>query len=74
MFVEQLIVHNRTAESITEIAMDISQPYKKSATEHLPGAEKLVDRFYMMRLAGEAFEKVRKEVARESGGLGRAGM
>ncbi len=73
-FVEQLVDYNGSAKSITEIAMDMSPAFRKGATEHLPQAEKVFDRFHVMMLAGEAFDKVRKEVSREAGGLGRGGM
>jgi transposase len=73
-FVEQLVDYNGAAKSITEIAMDMSPAFRKGATEHLPQAEKVFDRFHVMMLTGEAFDKVRKEVSREAGGLGRGGM
>lgn len=73
-FVAQLADFKGEAKSITEVALDMSPAFKKGVTEHLPEAQMVLDRFHVMMLAGKAFDKVRKEVARENGGLGRGGM
>jgi len=73
-FVAQLTEFQGKAKAITEVALDMSPAFKKGVTDHLPEAQMVLDRFHVMMLAGEAFDKVRKEVARENGGLGRGGM
>lgn len=65
-FVEQIVDYNGSAKSITEMVMDMSPAFRKGATEHLTQAEKVFDRFHVMMLAGEEFDKGRKEVSRES--------
>lgn len=73
-FAEQLVRFNGDPASITEAAIDMSAAYRKGVAEHLPGAAAAFDRFHVAKLAGEAFEQVRKEVSAEAGGLGRGGM
>ena len=73
-FVAQLAEFKGKAKSITEVALDMSPAFKKGVTEHLREAQMVLDRFHVMMLAGKAFDEVRKEVARENGGLGRGGM
>jgi len=74
LFAEQLRQFGGDPAKITEAAIDMSAAYKKGVAEHLPEAKVAFDRFHVAKLAGEAFDKVRKEVGSEVGGLGRGGM
>lgn len=62
------------ASQIQEIAMDMSKAFIAGAGEHFPEAQLCFDRFHVMKLCGEATDKVRKEVAKESGGLPKGAM
>jgi len=56
---------------VSEVAMDMSRSFIAGASEHFPEAQICFDRFHVMKLAGDAVDKVRKEVAFENGGLPR---
>lgn len=43
------------------IIMDMWQPYRDAATEVIPHAQIIVDKFHVVRLANDALEKVRKD-------------
>lgn len=62
------------ASQIHEIAMDMSKAFIAGAGEHFPEAQICFDRFHVMKLCGEAADKVRKEVAKEVGGLPKGAM
>lgn len=68
-FVAELERREVAPSQITEIAMDMSKAFIAGAGEHFPDAQICFDRFHVMKLCGEATDKVRKEVAMESGGL-----
>jgi len=57
------------ASQIDEIAMDMSKAFIAGAAQHFPEAQLCFDRFHVMKLCGQAQEQIRKEVAREHGGL-----
>lgn len=48
--------------AITCVAMDMWPAYMRATRDHLPGAEEKIvfDRFHVMKLAGEAVDKVRR--------------
>jgi len=73
-FAGQLARFSGDPDNITEAAIDMGGAYKKGVADHLPNAEVVFDRFHVAKLAGDAFDKVRKEVNAEVGGLGRGGM
>jgi len=73
-FARQLVDYHGSVENIVEIAMDMSPAFQKGAALYLPDARRVFDHFHVMQLAGEAFDEVRKEAAREAGGLGRGSM
>jgi len=73
-FVAELERRDIPAAQVTEIAMDMSNTFIAGAGEHFPDAQVCFDRFHVMKLCGEATDKVRKEVANESGGLPRGAM
>src|ERR1700757_1117506 len=53
------------SSQIEAIAMDMSPAYVKGATEHLPYARIVFDKFHVMVLAGKALDEVRRELQRE---------
>jgi transposase len=73
-FVAELKRRNVPASQINEIAMDMSRAFIAGAGEHFPGAQLCFDRFHVMKLCGEALDKIRKEIASEHGGLPRGAM
>ncbi len=73
-FVAELESRDVPASQITEIAMDMSKAFIAGAGEHFPDAHICFDRYHVMKLCGEAIDKVRKEVAKESGGLPKGAM
>ncbi len=68
-FAKQLVDFHGSVENINEIAMDMSRAFQRGAAQYLPDAKKVFDHFHVMQMAGEAFDEVRKTVAREMGGL-----
>lgn len=70
-FAKQLVDYHGSVENIEEIAMDMSKAFQRGALQYLPDAKKVFDHFHVMQLAGDAFDEVRKSVAREAGGLGK---
>lgn len=73
-FAAELDRRGVAASQIQEIAMDMSKAFIAGAGEHFPEAQLCFDRFHVMKLCGEAVDKVRKEVAKESGGLPKGAM
>ena len=73
-FAAELVAHQSTPEAITEVAMDMSPAFRSGVEQHLPEARKVFDRYHVMALAGKAVDEVRKEVAREEGGLEKGAM
>jgi transposase len=73
-FALQLPEHQSSAEAIKEVAMDMSQAFQSGVNQHLPNAKKVFDRYHVMALAGNATDEVRREVAREEGGLEKGAM
>lgn len=49
--------------------MDMSQAFRSGVAKHPPNAVEVFDRFHVMALAGKALDEIRREVAREEGGL-----
>lgn len=68
-FVEELRAHGGTPEQIELVAMDMSPAYRKGVREHLPQARIVFDRFHLMQMAGQALDKVRKELRRDGAEL-----
>jgi len=73
-FATELEKRGVAASQIQEIAMDMSKAFISGAAEHFPEAQICFDRFHVMKLCGEATDKVRKEVAKENGGLPKGAM
>ncbi|MEO0330981.1 MAG: ISL3 family transposase [Bacteroidota bacterium] len=68
-FCEELDKRGVPREQIQEVAMDMSRAFQAGVKQELPDAEVSFDRYHVMLLAGKACDEVRKEVAREEGGL-----
>ena len=64
VFADELEAHGGTRSQIEFICMDMSPAYKKGARESFPEAKIVFDRFHIMLKAGEALDKVRKELQR----------
>lgn len=73
-FARELENRGVPASQVSEVAMDMSKAFIAGAGAHFPEAQLCFDRFHVMKLCGEALDSVRKEVARESGGLPRGAM
>jgi len=59
----------KPAQQIEEAAIDMSKAFIKGVGEHLPNAAICFDRFHVMKLCGEACDRVRKDTAAAIGGL-----
>jgi hypothetical protein len=70
-FVAELKRRGIPAKRINEIAMDMSLAFIAAAAEYFPKAQLCFDRFHVKKLCDESLDKIRKEVARENGGLPR---
>lgn len=68
-FKKELEAHRGRAEQIELISMDMSPAYQKGAREYFPQAQIVFDRFHIMQMAGEAVDKIRKELVREGAEL-----
>jgi len=64
-FSEELITHGGKIEQIELISMDMSPAYQKGAREYFPKAQIVFDHFHIMQMAGDALDKVRKELIKE---------
>lgn len=73
-FALELVEHQGDPNSITEVAIDMSPAFRSGAAKHLPQAEVVFDRFHVMQMAGEALDRVRKQINRQVGGLGKGAM
>lgn len=73
-FADEMPAHGATAEQIGRVAIDMSRAYIAGVRDELPKAAVSFDRYHVMANFGKAFEAVRKEVAREAGGLGKGAM
>ncbi|UTV80893.1 ISL3 family transposase [Acidithiobacillus sp. YTS05] len=59
-FAKDLQAHGGSADTITELSMDLSPAFQKGAAEHPPNAQITFDRFHLMKLINEAVDAVRK--------------
>jgi transposase len=63
-FVTHLEAHGGSVVAIKEVCSDMSPAFISGIEEHLPEAAITFDRFHVMKLLGEAVNKVRKEEAK----------
>jgi len=68
-FAAALAEHGAKPEQITEIVMDMSPAYIAGAMEYFPGARVVFDVFHIMKMAGQALDKVRKDLVRQGADL-----
>ena len=68
-FAAAMTKHGGRPEQITEIVMDISPTYIAGAAAYFPGARVVFDAYHIMKMAGQALDKVRKDLARKGGDL-----
>jgi transposase len=61
--------HGAHPGQIREVVMDMSPAYIAGVETHFPGARIVFDLFHVMKLAGEALDRVRKELRREGADL-----
>ena len=76
-FAKDLQDHGGEPTAIAHACMDMSAAYLKGTAAYLPNAQVSYDRFYIVKLAGEAMDEVRKqewqtEQARGAGGARRS--
>ena len=69
IFHEELKKHQGDPKQIELIGIDMGQAYQKGAREYFPDARVVFDHFHLMQWAGEAVDKVRKELKREGADL-----
>lgn len=65
VFAGELKTHGGNVDQIQLISMDMSPAYQKGARESFPKAQIVFDHFHLMQMAGEALDKVRKQLVRE---------
>jgi transposase len=68
-FAQALVAHGGKAERIELISMAMSPAYQSGASQFFPQAQIVFDRFHLMQMAGQALDKVRKELARQGADL-----
>ena len=68
-FAQALVAHGGKTEQIELISMDMSPAYQSGASRFFPRAQIVFDRFHLMQMAGQALDKVRKELARAGADL-----
>lgn len=68
-FASKLKTHGGNADQIQLISMDMSPAYQKGTRESFPKAEIVFDHYHLMQMAGEALDKVRKQLTREEADL-----
>ena len=68
-FAEAMTRHGGRPEQITEIVMDMSPAYIAGAMTYFPTARVVFDAFHIMKMAGQALDKVRKDLARQGADL-----
>lgn len=61
--------HGANPAQITEVVMDMSPSYIAGVQTHFPKARIVFDLFHIMKLAGDAVEKVRKDLRRQGADL-----
>ena len=68
-FAQALVAHGGRTEQIELISMDMSPAYQSGASQFFPRAQIVFDRFHLMQMAGQAVDRVRKELARQGADL-----
>jgi transposase len=68
-FVAAMPAHGAQPQQITEVVMDMSPSYISGVKTHFPNARIVFDLFHIMKLAGEALDRVRKDLRKEGADL-----
>lgn len=68
-FAGELKAHGGHPDQIELISMDMSPAYRSGAESFFPKAQIVFDHFHLMQKAGEAVDKVRKQLVREGADL-----
>ena len=61
-FAKEMPRHGAVPSQITDLIMDMSGAFQAGAQAHFPGARLVFDHFHIMKLAGEALDRVRKDL------------
>ena len=67
-FADHVDAHNSDASRIKEVCIDMSGAFIKGVTDNLTEAEITFDKFHVMKLIGEAVDKVRRDESQEPAG------
>jgi transposase len=62
-FAHEMALHGATPGQVTEIVMDMSRAFEAGARCHFPQARLVFDHFHLMKAAGDALDRVRKDLA-----------
>jgi len=68
-FAAAMPAHGATPELITEVVMDMSPAFIAGVQSHFPQARIVFDLFHIMKLAGDALDRVRKDLRRQGADL-----
>ena len=69
VFAQALLAHGGKAEQIELISMDMSPAYQSGASQFFPQTQIVFDRFHLMQMAGQAQDKVRKDLVSQGADL-----
>jgi transposase len=70
-FVKALKAHGGNPDQIRLVGIDMSNAYQKGVRKYFPKAVIVFDRFHIMKMAGEAVDKLRKKICEEHADLKR---
>jgi len=68
-FVAAMPSHGAKPEQISEVVMDMSPAYIAGVEKHFTKARIVFDLFHVMKLAGDALDKVRKDLRRQGANM-----
>jgi len=68
-FAAAMPAHGASPEQITEVVMDMSPAFIAGAETNFPNARIVFDLFHIMKLAGDALDRVRKDLRRQGADL-----
>lgn len=68
-FAAELAAHGGAPGQVAEVCMDMSAAYREGVAKHLPDAQVTFDRFHLVKLLGEAVDRVRRQERAEQADL-----
>ena len=68
-FTKDLVAHAGSAEAITQVCCDLSNPYIRGVKDYLPNAQITFDRYHLAQLLSLAVDTVRRREAKERSDL-----